>query len=53
MTLNEARDFLYRNRAERGLGGLWQIAHEIQGELEWFTVNEHDQALFDFVERVS
>ena len=47
MTCAQARDFLSRKHAERGLGGQWQIAHDIGGELEWFTVTEEDAQLFD------
>ena len=46
MTRDEAQGFLDRKHSSVDSQGWW-IAHEIQGELEWFRVNEQDASLFD------
>lgn len=47
MTPAEAEHFLSTGRARYGVLLGWQIAHEVAGELEWFSVTEADAQLLD------
>jgi hypothetical protein len=55
MTLVEARMLLAAGRAAPAATAAhgWQIAHWIEGEWEWFSVNEADAGLLETAQRLA
>jgi len=51
VTETQAEQFLLARRADPDGPTGWMIAHEIGGELEWFSVIESDGAVLDRVAR--